>query len=154
LWQNIEMETKAERFKWTVDTVPKWWDAIPGIMINTRTGEAHIPTAKGTIVARPGDWIIKDSWGQILTQVPDLFPDEVDLKTGTLFTLEELLNRMKERGSSVNLGWGEEGATINGTWECSWIAGGKRLLGYSTRSAFNAAYQAYSKSITVSDEAK
>lgn len=40
----------------------------------------------------------------------------------------EHLDRMKERGSSVILNWGED----TNCWECSWITSGKRYVGVST----------------------
>ena len=38
----------------------------------------------------------------------------------------QLIERMKDRGSSVLINWGED----NDLWEVSWITGGKRYSGY------------------------
>lgn len=40
-----------------------------------------------------------------------------------MYSLEEMLNFMKSKGSSVLLNWGED----NDLWECSWITGAKRF---------------------------
>ncbi len=42
--------------------------------------------------------------------------------------LQDLLEKMQERGSSVDLNYGED----NGSWECSWIVGGQRFTEFSS----------------------
>jgi hypothetical protein len=42
--------------------------------------------------------------------------------------LQDQLEWMKQRGSSVSLNWGED----NNLWEASWITGGERFTGEST----------------------
>lgn len=44
----------------------------------------------------------------------------------TFPTTDSLLNFMVNRGSSLELGWGEDHG-----WECSWITGGERFTAVS-----------------------
>lgn len=44
-----------------------------------------------------------------------------------MFSLDEMLDFMKSKGTSVLLNWGED----NELWECSWITGGKRFTSVS-----------------------
>lgn len=37
-----------------------------------------------------------------------------------------LIEHMKDHGSSLNMGWGEDGG-----WEVAWITGGRRFCGFS-----------------------
>lgn len=39
----------------------------------------------------------------------------------------DLIDWMKERGSSFDLNYGED----NGCWECSWVTGGRRFTGFA-----------------------
>ncbi len=62
-------------------------------------------------------------------------PDGTECRWGVLpsFASEwrdcgELLDWMREHGSSLILNWGED---CGGTWECSWITGGDRYTGVS-----------------------
>lgn len=57
-------------------------------------------------------------------------------------SLDDLLRWMRYRGSSVNLGWGED---ID-QWECSWITSGRRFTCVSA-TARGAAYGAARKGI-------
>lgn len=48
-----------------------------------------------------------------------------------------LIEHMKDHGSSLNMGWGED----TGQWEVAWITGGRRFCGFN-RYLVSALFQA------------
>jgi len=63
----------VEAFRWTIDEVPKWWEAAGSMSINVANGSVFIPTPEGIHEAQVGDWIIRDIQGEIYPIKDDTF---------------------------------------------------------------------------------
>ena len=69
-----------EAFRWTLDEVPVWWLYRNDLVIqDVHLQTVAIPTLEGTLIAKPGDYIIQGIKGEIYPCKPDIFEATYEL---------------------------------------------------------------------------